>query len=52
MLEMKTLINHIKNTVDSIISRQDQTEERISEMADKIKELLHVNYHKGKNEYI
>jgi hypothetical protein len=27
MLEMKTSMNQIQSTVDSIISRQDQTEE-------------------------
>jgi TolA-binding protein len=36
--------------VDSIISRQDQTEERISEMEDKVEELVHN--HKEKNEYV
>jgi TolA-binding protein len=42
MLEMKTSINQIKFTVDRIISRQDQAEEGISEMKDKIEELLHT----------
>jgi predicted nucleic acid-binding Zn-ribbon protein len=35
MLEMKTAINQIQTTVDSIISRQDRTEKEISEMVDK-----------------
>jgi hypothetical protein len=43
------LINQIKITVDSVISRQYQTEERISEMEDKIKEILHITT-KTKNE--
>jgi TolA-binding protein len=48
MLEMKTSINQIQTTMGSIISRQDQTEERISEMEDKIGELLHASNHKEK----
>jgi TolA-binding protein len=32
--------------VDSIISRQEQTEEKISEMENKIEELLNANNHK------
>jgi hypothetical protein len=40
MLEMKNLINQIKMIEDSILSRQNQAEERISEMEDKIKEIL------------
>jgi hypothetical protein len=35
MTEIKTSKNQI-NTVDSIVSRQDQTEERLSEMEDNI----------------
>jgi TolA-binding protein len=35
--------------MDSIISRQDQTEERLSEMEEKIEELLHANNHTEKN---
>jgi hypothetical protein len=31
--------------MDCIISRQDPTEERISEMENKIEELLHANNH-------
>jgi TolA-binding protein len=42
---MKTSINQIQTTVDNIISRQDKTEERISQMEDKIEELLHTNNH-------
>jgi hypothetical protein len=34
--------------MDSTVSRQYQTEERISEMEDKIGELLQANNHKGK----
>jgi TolA-binding protein len=48
MLEMKTSTSQIQTTVDSIISRKDQTEERISEIEEKIKELLHTNHHKEK----
>jgi hypothetical protein len=33
-------INQIQTTMDSIISRQDQTEERTPEMEDNIVELL------------
>jgi hypothetical protein len=33
----------------SIISRQDQTKERISELEDKIEVLLQTNDHKEKN---
>jgi hypothetical protein len=40
MIEMKTMINQIKLTVYHIISRQDQTGERISEMEDRIREVL------------
>jgi hypothetical protein len=45
MLEVKTS-NTIKTTLDSIISRQDQTEEILSEIEDKIEEVLLGNYHK------
>jgi hypothetical protein len=38
--------------VDSIITRQSHTEERVSEMEDKTEEVLHANNHKEKNEYI
>jgi hypothetical protein len=34
--------------VDSIISKQDHTEERTSEMEDNIKEILHANNQKEK----
>jgi hypothetical protein len=51
MLETKTSINQIQTTVDNIISKQDQTVERISEMEEKIKESLHAHNHKEKNEY-
>jgi hypothetical protein len=40
MTEMKTTINQIKLTVYHIISRQDQTGERIPEMKDRIREVL------------
>jgi hypothetical protein len=39
---MKTSINQIKITACSIISRQKQAEERISEIEDKIKKILHT----------
>jgi hypothetical protein len=45
MVEMKTSIN----TIDSIFSRQDQAEERISKMDHKIEAILHANNHKPKN---
>jgi hypothetical protein len=38
MLEMKISTNQIKTKVDSIISKQDQTDERISEMGDETEE--------------
>jgi allophanate hydrolase subunit 1 len=47
IIEMKTSLNQIQITMDSVISRQDQVE-RMSEMKDKTKELLHVNKHKEK----
>jgi hypothetical protein len=40
MSEMKTSVNQRKAIVDIIISRQDEAEERISEMENKIKEIL------------
>jgi hypothetical protein len=43
---MKTSINPIQTTMD--ISKHDQKEERISEMEDKMEELLHANNHKEK----
>jgi TolA-binding protein len=48
ILEMKTSINQIKTTVHSLISREDQTEERISQMKDKIEEVLYINNHEEK----
>jgi hypothetical protein len=45
---MKILINQIKTTMDSIISRQDKTKERILEIEDKIEELLQANNHEEK----
>jgi hypothetical protein len=45
---MRTSINQTKTTVDTIISRQDQTEEKISEMEDKVREIMHTDNHKGK----
>jgi ribosomal protein S20 len=38
---MTTPINQVKNTVDSISSRQDKAEERISEMEDKFEEIVY-----------
>jgi hypothetical protein len=38
---MRTLVKQITIIVDSIISRKDQVEERMSEMKDKIKEILY-----------
>jgi hypothetical protein len=52
MLEVKTSINQIQITMDSIISRQDETEERIWEMETTIEEVLHVNSHKEKKSWI
>jgi ArsR family metal-binding transcriptional regulator len=49
---MKTSINQIKTTVNSIIRKQDQAEEIISELEDKIKEIWHTDNCKEKNEYI
>jgi hypothetical protein len=46
----ETSINQIQTTVDSIISRQDPAEERISE-EDKIEEILHTITMK-KNEHL
>jgi chaperonin cofactor prefoldin len=40
MLEMETSINKIQITVETIISRQHQTQERISEVEDKIEEKI------------
>jgi TolA-binding protein len=39
MLEIKSSINQIRTTVDSIISGQNQAEERILHMEDKIEEI-------------
>jgi hypothetical protein len=44
----ENLMNQIKNRVDGIISRQGQAEERISELEDKIKVILHTDNHKGR----
>jgi methionine synthase II (cobalamin-independent) len=41
-------MNQVKTTVDPIIRRKDYTKERLSEMEDKIKEVLHTNNNKGK----
>jgi predicted nucleic acid-binding Zn-ribbon protein len=51
MLEMKTSKqdNNTPPTVDSIICRQDQSKERLSEMKDKIEEILYSNHHKDQN---
>jgi hypothetical protein len=38
--------------VDSIISRQDEIEEKLSEMQDKIEEILYSDNNKEKNEYL
>jgi TolA-binding protein len=48
MIEIKTSINQVQTTRDSIISRQDQTEERISEMEDKIQDLVQAKLIKKK----
>jgi hypothetical protein len=45
MQETKTSINQMQTTVNSIISRQEQTKERILEMEDKIEEFLQANNH-------
>jgi hypothetical protein len=49
-IDTKTSISQIKITMNSIISRHDQAEERASEMEDKMEEILHTDNHK-KNEY-
>jgi hypothetical protein len=49
ILEVKTSINLIQTTMDSIVSRQDQTEEIILQMEDKMEEILHANNYKEKN---
>jgi hypothetical protein len=46
--EMITLIKQIKNIAGSIVSRQYQTKERISDMEDKIEKILHADNHKEK----
>jgi hypothetical protein len=48
MLEMKTSTSQIKTTVDFIISWQDLTEERISEMEDKIEDMYPGNHKEKK----
>jgi hypothetical protein len=45
---MKSSINQIKGKAESIISRQDQTEERILGIKDKVKETLHLDSTKEK----
>jgi hypothetical protein len=47
---MKSSINQIKNTVDSIISKQDQAEERVSGMEGNMEEILQSDNSKEKNE--
>lgn len=49
---MKISVKQLKTTVNCIISRQDQTEEKVSEMENRIEETFHIDYHKGKNEYL
>jgi predicted nucleic acid-binding Zn-ribbon protein len=49
ILGMKISINQIQTTM---VGRQDQIEERISEMEDKIEELLHTKNHKEKIIYM
>jgi hypothetical protein len=49
MLEMKTSINQMQTTINNIITRQEQTEERISEMEDDVEWQLHISNHKEKN---
>jgi hypothetical protein len=51
MYQIKASINQIKTTIDSIISRQDQLEERIPEMEDKSKGILHKDNRKERDEY-
>jgi Fic family protein len=46
MLEISPPINQIKTIMDSIINKQDQTEERMSGMEDNLKEILHMDNHK------
>jgi hypothetical protein len=47
MLEIKSLINKIKDTIGAI-SRQDQVKERISGMEDTIEEIFHSDNNKKK----
>jgi hypothetical protein len=47
ILEKKTTINQIKNTVDNISSKQDQAEEK-SEMEAMIEEIAHIDTIKKK----
>jgi hypothetical protein len=44
---MKSLMTQIKTTVDSIFSQQEQDEERISRLEDKMEEIL--DSHNNKN---
>jgi phosphoglycerate-specific signal transduction histidine kinase len=48
LLEIKNSKSQIKSTVSSIIIRQYQTKERISEIEEEIKEILHANNYKEK----
>jgi phage shock protein A len=51
MLEMKASINQMKNTVNSIISQQDQTEKRISELRTRSRRYCTQTTAKEKTEY-
>jgi hypothetical protein len=46
---VKNSINQIKYSVESITNRLDQEEKRISGFESKIKEILHSNTNKEKN---
>jgi hypothetical protein len=48
MLEVKTTINQIQTVMGNIITREHKTEERMSEVEDKIEKLLYVNNHEEK----
>jgi DNA-binding ferritin-like protein len=51
MLEIKNCINQIKITMESIINRLDQAEDRVSGIEDKVEEILYSESSKEKNKY-
>lgn len=50
-LEMKSSTNQIKNSVEAITSRLDQTEDRVAVLADKVDELEQLENNKNKMKY-